>query len=501
MAFPKSPPRSCLSVQATDTPGTMRKPVRYVERVPRGPEILTAEYGSDVSFRAALRSRSPRSTPSGDVWEWTTLHSSSPVWLARRTLLHLFTALVVIGSGVLSSTTPMTAPANAQTIVPAPGPSFPIGAPGNSQGSSPSSGPPIPAAPESPLPPGPALTASGLWARTSRETGIWSGWDTAAVEFGKAPGNVQVQIIEQRGTRAYVFFPGDTRGHKAGEIWMDKADLTDLPWPRWVRARRPTVLRSDPDLSAEQVIVLARGSYVETTGETRGRWAQAFFLLDRQPAEWVTGWVDGLDLWTPRGDQNEITTYMLTRSAVMAGSPEVWLRVPYRSQIDGSPWADANCGPTSVGMALEALGLGETSDRLRSAVMDMQNMSGCDDCGSFITSLATIAELKGARAYSLRDEPDKFHAWTLDEVRRELRASRVVIPQVKYRLLPGRGNINYWGDHYIVITGISGNSFIYNDPVDSDGRGYGRVMTAENLERAMAGATGEYSRAAFSVGR
>ena len=49
--------------------------------------------------------------------------------------------------------------------------------------------------------------------------------------------------------------------------------------------------------------------------------------------------------------------------------------------------------------------------------------------------------------------------------------------------------------------GLAGNNFIYNDPVDSDGRGYGRVISAETLEQAMAGATGQYARAAFAVGR
>ena len=77
----------------------------------------------------------------------------------------------------------------------------------------------------------------------------------------------------------------------------------------------------------------------------------------------------------------------------------------------------------------------------------------------------------------------------------------MVIPQVKFRLLPGRSKSSYWGDHYIVIVGLAGGDFIYNDPVDSDGRGYGRLITAEQLEQAMDGANGEFARAAFAVGR
>ena len=68
-------------------------------------------------------------------------------------------------------------------------------------------------------------------------------------------------------------------------------------------------------------------------------------------------------------------------------------------------------------------------------------------------------------------------------------------------MLPGRSKIGYGGDHYIVIVGLAGQNFIYNDPVDSDGRGYGRLITAEQLEAAMSNANGEFARTAFAVGR
>lgn len=347
----------------------------------------------------------------------------------------------------------------------------------------------------------PAIEPATAWAKTAKETAIWSGWDAAAVEFAKIPKDITVQMIELRGNRAYVFFPGDGKGHKAGEVWIDRADLTDAPWPRWARARRATLLRTAPDLLSDEITTLTRGQYIETTGETRGRWAQAFYLTDRSPGEWVIGWIDGLDLMLPRGDQAEISGYMLTRTALMTSTPEVWLRVPYRSQIDGSPYADANCGPTSVAMALEALGKSEPVGTLRDSALTLQQNRGCDDCGTYIHHLASVAEMRGAKTYGLRQEDGGWRRWTLDDVRTELRQQRVVIPQVKYRQLPGRSRINYGGDHYIVIVGLVGQNFVYNDPVDSDGRGYGRIITAEQLEAAMSNANGEFARVAFSVGR
>ena len=297
-----------------------------------------------------------------------------------------------------------------------------------------------------------------------------------------------------------LYFPGDGKGHKAGEVWIDKADLQDVPWPRWARARRPTVLRSTPDLGADSVAELTRGNYVEI-GETQGRWAKAFYLTDRQPGEWAMGWVDGLDLMLPRGDQVEMSSYLLTRASLLTATPDVWLTVPYRSQLDGSTYAEANCGPTSIAMALAALGKIDTLENLRSSALKLQDSIGCDDCGTYIQHLAMVAEARGARTYGLRDDADTFHHWTLDEVRQQIRQERVVIPQVQFRQLPGRTKSPYGGDHYIVLVGIEGTSFIYNDPVDSDGRGYGRLITADQLEKAMSNAHGEFSWAAFAVGK
>jgi hypothetical protein len=211
--------------------------------------------------------------------------------------------------------------------------------------------------------------------------------------------------------------------------------------------------------------------------------------------------VDGLDLMLPRGDQTDMTSYMLTRAQLAAGRPDVWLRVPYHSQIDGTDYADANCGPTSVSMALDAYGISDTPGNLRAAALKIQNMDGCDDCGTFIGVLAKVIEGHGLKTFNLKDDPDTLHHWTVDEVRAQLQNGHVVIPQVQFRQLPGRLTSPYYGDHYIVVTGISGTSFLYNDPVDSDGRGYGRLITADQLSKAMAAAHGEYANAAFAVGR
>jgi hypothetical protein len=120
-----------------------------------------------------------------------------------------------------------------------------------------------------------------------------------------------------------------------------------------------------------------------------------------------------------------------------SSAPEAWIKVPYRSQIDGSPYADANCGPTVVNMVLESFGIRVSQPQVRREVLSFQPLEDCDDCGTYIQSLAAVFSHRGLRVHNLRaDDPEQFHPWTLDEIRSELRAGRPVIAQVFYRRSP-----------------------------------------------------------------
>lgn len=79
-----------------------------------------------------------------------------------------------------------------------------------------------------------------------------------------------------------------------------------------------------------------------------------------------------------------------------------------------------------------------------------------------------------------------------------LMSGRPVVPQLRFRLMPGRGDSDYWEDHYVVITGLQGNDFVYSDPVDTDGPGYGRLMSAEGLANAWGASFCPF--AAFAMG-
>jgi LysM repeat protein len=178
-------------------------------------------------------------------------------------------------------------------------------------------------------------------------------------------------------------------------------------------------------------------------------------------------------------------------------SNDVRLGVPYRSQLDGTPWQGANCGPVSLGMGLESLGIWVSSTDLRRQVLAAQGFGG-NASGTLLDALARVAARNGARTIGLEGDAG-LARWSPDDIRSQLRAGRPVIVQVRYRALPGRGYSAYAGDHYIVLSGLAGETFLYNDPLDIDGPGRNRQMTAGELERAMNASDRRYAYAAFAL--
>jgi hypothetical protein len=187
-------------------------------------------------------------------------------------------------------------------------------------------------------------------------------------------------------------------------------------------------------------------------------------------------------------------------------SASVRMAVPYRTQLDGSPYASANCGPTVLGMVLEAFGRNIEPSSVRDQVLDAESFPRWDnDAGSYIWALATVAEANGIHTYGLYDDAaeQQFHRWTTDEIRDSVAQGRPVVVQVVYRGLPGRAASAYSGDHYIVVTGLVGDQFLYNDPIGGpiEGPGWDRVISPAQLQRAMNASDRPYSHTAFAVAR
>jgi hypothetical protein len=112
-----------------------------------------------------------------------------------------------------------------------------------------------------------------------------------------------------------------------------------------------------------------------------------------------------------------------------------------------------------------------------------------------------VAQIHGVKSYGLYENGGGLRRWSLDDIREQIGLGRPVVVQVRYRSLPGRGNAYYFGDHYLLVTGVVEGGFLYNDPLNSDGLGWDRVMSADRLKTAMDASDRRYAYAAFAVGR
>jgi uncharacterized protein YvpB len=199
---------------------------------------------------------------------------------------------------------------------------------------------------------------------------------------------------------------------------------------------------------------------------------------------------------------------LLSSTLFLAGSGDVHvLDVPYRNQLDGSPYALANCGPTALSMALAYYGIDDSLWDLRVRAMKAQHSWVTDDggysdrYGVFVYNLGAVAQQMGVHADGLWDRDggriDGLHEWQTRELRRELWSDHPVIVEVQYRALPAHTASQAADDHYIVVVGTSGSDFVYSDPLGYGDRGPNEHISENDLMAAMARAAAP--RAGFAV--
>jgi hypothetical protein len=117
--------------------------------------------------------------------------------------------------------------------------------------------------------------------------------------------------------------------------------------------------------------------------------------------------------------------------------------------------------------------------------------------GTTLESLRAVAEAYGLQGLDLH-ENGRYKKWTLDDVRTHLRAGHPVIPQLRYRMMPGREWVWVGYDHYVVITGMVGDDFVINDPIGINGHGE-RVISGQQLLRAWMNS--DFPGAAVAIAR
>jgi LysM repeat protein len=170
----------------------------------------------------------------------------------------------------------------------------------------------------------------------------------------------------------------------------------------------------------------------------------------------------------------------------------------YRSQFDGSAYAETNCGPTSLSMGLSALGI--NLDEL--AVRRLANVAlGTTDPNSGTTwaSLAYAARQAGATVVG--PTPGST-SWTIDDVKSQVQQGHPVLLLVRYRLLPGNTSTTFLWDHYIVALGVDANgNIVYNDPAFHNGNGAHRTISPTDLTNAWSHTSEGLVRTAMAISK
>ena len=160
---------------------------------------------------------------------------------------------------------------------------------------------------------------------------------------------------------------------------------------------------------------------------------------------------------------------------------------PYRTQLDDSIYARSDCGPAVLGMVLADYGIGQDTLDLRRMTHTYQGTWPAVRVGTALQHIAHVADDFGLETYGLYDDADDFHQWTIDDVAVQVDAGRLVIPLVRFGLLPGHEDTGVRWGHYILLYATSGDGFLYQDPaVRPIEEGRARWISRDQLEQAMA---------------
>jgi hypothetical protein len=165
------------------------------------------------------------------------------------------------------------------------------------------------------------------------------------------------------------------------------------------------------------------------------------------------------------------------------GDGLVWLGVPFRTQIDGGEFQYVNCGPASLTMVLAGFGLEVGPSQVRDYLNNLIDNFNTD-LGTSLDVLSQIAKQAGLTPMDLYSDQGGYRNWSTDAVRWHIQQGHPVITLVKYRNLPGHTRSLSEFDHYIVISGLTPNGFIYNDAAFATTLGYGLEISDLELEYA-----------------
>lgn len=143
------------------------------------------------------------------------------------------------------------------------------------------------------------------------------------------------------------------------------------------------------------------------------------------------------------------------------------IQAPFYQQMDGSIWEESNCGPTSLSMALGAVGISAKQNDLRILANQQMGNDGLET-GTSWASLTFAATKVGAKVddlYGGTGNGATPRTWSMPDLFGQLQQGRPVVMLVRRGDLTDLGGSPYTGDHYIVALGVAADgSIVYHDP-------------------------------------
>lgn len=188
---------------------------------------------------------------------------------------------------------------------------------------------------------------------------------------------------------------------------------------------------------------------------------------------------------------------IVIRTLTTTPPPPKILAAPYHSQFDGTVWAESNCGPTTLSMALGALDVTVGQLKLRDLANAQMGMADPNN-GTTWESLAYAAKASGAMVEGLYNG-QSYHVWSIGDLKNELDQGRPVVLLVRYWDLPDHADSSFSGDHYVVALGIDrGGNVVYDDPA-SRGDGSGQTISPAALTKAWTDTSVGLARTAMAL--
>lgn len=185
---------------------------------------------------------------------------------------------------------------------------------------------------------------------------------------------------------------------------------------------------------------------------------------------------------TARGSRSLVAP---SPTATVTSQRNNYIWIPWRSQFDGSPYASANCGPASLGMAMSYYGEWWSTDGIRKSTNALLGAVPRNE-GTDWPSLKYAAETRDFTVVGLYDSSGGYRKWTVDQLVREIEQERPVLLLVRQRSLPGHEDTRNYSDHYIVFLGLmSDGRVVYHDSAFAEElQGAYRLMSQEALLKA-----------------